>query len=467
MAIQNDLPIIIIDDEENMLTTESLILEMHGFTNVHTLADSRQSQRLLQQYPNAIILLDITMPYLSGIDILSIIQSQFPECTTLMLTGLNDVEMVVKCIKMGAFDYIVKPINQTRLLTCISKALEHRLMQTESHRLAHSLLKHDLHHPENFEHIITHNDGMKDIFRYVEAIAPTHLPLLITGETGVGKELMAEAIHKSSCRKGKFQCVNIAGIDDTLLSDTLFGHDSGAFTSAQHSRKGLIELAEDGSLFLDEIGDLSPESQVKLLRLLQEGTYYRLGSETEMSSNARIITATNRSIDELQHSSNFRRDLFFRLRSHHIHIPPLRERSEDIGVLTDYFIKRVSHMLQKPTPRVPSEFYTILQNYSFPGNIRELEGIIQNAITRHKNGILSTNSIRTLMATSGADMIEKPTSEADTLTFSTPLPDYHQWESYLIHEAYNRAEGNKKLAAEMIGMARQTFRNKVKDYHIE
>ncbi|MDZ7767137.1 MAG: sigma 54-interacting transcriptional regulator [Melioribacteraceae bacterium] len=232
----------------------------------------------------------------------------------------------------------------------------------------------------------------------MEAIAKTNLPVLITGETGTGKELIANAIHKVSGRKGELVPVNVAGVDDNLFSDTLFGHKKGAFTGAEIERKGLIERAEDGTLFLDEIGDLNIESQVKLLRLLQEGQFYPLGSDIAKLSNARIIVATNRSIKSLQSSNTFREDLYYRLRSHHINIPPLRERKKDIPYLIDFFLIRAAKELGKTKPRPPKELYTLLSNYHFPGNIRELEGIIYDAVSLHKSGILFTriNSIKTL-----------------------------------------------------------------------
>ena len=218
---------------------------------------------------------------------------------------------------------------------------------------------------------------MYSIFQYVETIARTALPVMITGETGVGKEMIASAIHKLSGREGAFVPVNIAGLDDHLFSDTLFGHRRGAFTSADSSRKGLIEQASNGTLFLDEIGDLHVESQVKLLRLLQEGKYYPLGADVPKSSNARTVVATNREIQFLRDSESFRNDLYFRLQSHHIHLPPLRERTGDIPLLVAHFLESAAERLDQEIPTPAPELLTLLETYQFPGNVRELQGMVR------------------------------------------------------------------------------------------
>ena len=235
---------------------------------------------------------------------------------------------------------------------------------------------------------------MHATFKYIDAIARNDLPVLITGETGVGKELIAAAIHKLSGREGEFVSVNIAGLDDHLFSDTLFGHRKGAFTGADIPRKGLIERAANGTLFLDEIGDLHVESQVKLLRLLQESSYYALGDDFARLSNARLVFATNRENEFLSNPETFRADLYYRLQPHHIHLPPLRERLADIPMLFVHFLESAAARLEKQTPTPPPELITLLGTYHFPGNIRELEGLIRDAVSQHKSGVLSTASFR-------------------------------------------------------------------------
>jgi transcriptional regulator with PAS, ATPase and Fis domain len=277
----------------------------------------------------------------------------------------------------------------------------------------------------------------------------------------VGKELIAGAIHRASGRRGQFVSANSAGIDDTLFSDTLFGHTVGAFTGAQKTRRGLVERAAHGTLFLDEIGDMRPESQVKLLRLLQERTFYRLGAEAEETSTARIVAATNRRLDDLQHDPAFRKDLFYRLKSHHIHVPPLRERPGDIQLLGEALLARAAARQRKPTPTAPPELFTILVNYDFPGNVRELQGLLFDAVSRHAGGVLSCASIKEAVGLGrGSAASPSPDTRSD-LVFPVPLPTIGQVERALIDEALRRSGGNKKLAAEMIGMARQTLRNRI------
>ena len=300
---------------------------------------------------------------------------------------------------------------------------------------------------------------MYAIFQYVEAIAQTVLPVLITGETGVGKEKIASAIHKLSGRVGAFVPVDIAGLDDHLFSDTLFGHQKGAFTGADSSRKGLIDQASDGTLFLDEIGDLSLESQVRLLRLLQEGKYYPLGEDIPKTSNARMVVATNREIHFLRNSDTFRRDLYFRLQTHHIHLPPLRERAGDIPLLVSHFIEKASKSLGKTISAPPPELFSLLAKHRFPGNVRELEGMVLDAASQHKGGALSIVSFRDKIR-------QKPLASAETvfaeeLSALSKLPSLKAGEQLMIAEALKRANGNQTVAAELLGMSRQALHNRL------
>jgi DNA-binding NtrC family response regulator len=272
-------------------------------------------------------------------------------------------------------------------------------------------------------------------------------------------------VHNASGRTGEFVCVNSAGIDDAMFSDMLFGHASGAYTGAQKDRKGLIDRARNGTLFLDEIGDMKPESQVKLLRLLQEGTFYRLGQETEERTNARIVAATNRSLDELQADPRFRKDLFYRLKAHHVHIPPLRDRMDDVPLLTERFLAQCAQEQGKAKPTAPPELEILLSNYHFPGNVRELRGMVYDAVSRHQGGVLSCTSFKDAIGGkhSGTGGAPKPKAREGGIAFPFPLPTVKEAEYALIREALRRTAGNKTLAAEMIGMARQTFRTKVKE----
>jgi DNA-binding NtrC family response regulator len=461
----NDIPILIVDDEEAILESEALALQINGHSNVITCTDSRKALDILREHPFCLAVLDITMPHMDGIELLSRITENHPDATAIMMTGLNDVDTAVRCLKKGAFDYLLKPIDQDRFVTSIGRALLHKAAHAESMRLAKGVLEDTLAAPEHFRSIVTRERRLINIFKYIEAVAPTSLPVLLTGETGVGKELFANSVHNASGRAGEFVCVNSAGIDDAMFSDMLFGHASGAYTGAQKDRKGLIDRARNGTLFLDEIGDMKPESQVKLLRLLQEGTFYRLGQETEERTNARIVAATNRSLDELQADPRFRKDLFYRLKAHHVHIPPLRDRMDDVPLLTERFLARCAQEQGKPKPTAPPELEILLANYHFPGNVRELRGMVYDAVSRHQGGVLSCASFKEAIGGkhSGAGNAPKPKAREGGIVYPFPLPTAKEAEYALIREALKRTAGNKTLAAEMIGMARQTFRTKVKE----
>jgi DNA-binding NtrC family response regulator len=316
---------------------------------------------------------------------------------------------------------------------------------------------------------------MHGVFRYVEAIAATPLPVLVTGETGVGKELIARAIHSLSGRMGAFVPVNVAGLDDTLFSDALFGHKRGGFTGADRDRSGLIEQAAGGTLFLDEIGDLAAASQVKLLRLLQEGRYYPIGSDLQKASDARVVVATNRDLAAMQEKGEFRRDLYYRLRSHHVHLPPLRRRKEDLPLLVDHFLGKAALLLGRSRPTPPKELVGLLDAYAFPGNVRELEGMIYDAVSRHRSGVLSLESFREKIGPEavaafggGAGPKAGPGGPAADdgrplpIAFGEALPTLPDAERLLIDEALRRAGGNQTTAAKLLGLSRRALNTRLR-----
>ncbi len=461
-------PILLVDDEEHFLLSAELTMSSNGIKNIETCKDSRMVMELLSLKEYALVVLDINMPNVSGVELLPQIVTNFPQMPVVIISAVNDVDSAVFCMKEGAFDYLLKPVNDTRLVTTIKRGLELAEIKNENEMLKQSLFKENLEHPEAFSEIITHCGTMISIFKYIEAIAKTNLPVLINGETGTGKELFAKAIHNASGRKGDLVSVNVAGVDDNFFSDTLFGHKKGAFTGADADRKGLIEKADDGTLFLDEIGDLSIESQVKLLRLLQDGQYYPLGSDIAKLSDARIIVATHRNIKSMQESNTFRQDLYYRLKSHQIIIPPLRERKIDLPYLVDHFITKAANELGKKRPTSPKELYTLLSNYPFPGNVRELEGMIFEAVSLHTSGILSLESIRQKINEYNQDRnisnkIPNPKVRSDELIyFPGRFPTLKEVEESSIEEALKRARGNQTIAAELLGMSRRALNNRLR-----
>lgn len=456
------LPVLLVDDEEQFLLSASLTLSSAGINHVIECSDSRKVMPLLSHREIGAIVLDILMPYVSGCELLEQIVQDFPEIPVVMITALNEVETAVECMNKGAFYYAVKPVDDERLVTLVKLAVEHRALHDQNVRLKQYLLSDELEHPEIFSAIVTQNSAMRAVFQYVEAIAGTALPVLITGETGVGKELIARAVHTLSGRSGAFVPVDVAGVDDSLFSDTLFGHTRGAFTGADRERKGLIEQASGGTLFLDEVGDLSMESQVKLLRLLQEGRYYPVGSDTSKSSDARIVLATHRDVSSMQEAGAFRKDLYYRLQAHHIHLLPLRERRDDIPLLVDHFLQEAAEALGKRKPTYPRELCTLLSTYHFPGNVRELRGMILDALSRHTSGVLSMETFREKLAHRPSGPPSSPVGDVCTpVLFPDPLPALKEAEQLLIAEALRRSGGNQTIAAQMLGLTRRALNNRL------
>ena len=310
-----------------------------------------------------------------------------------------------------------------------------------------------------FAPIVTRDRKMQTIFRYIEVIAPTSQPVLITGETGTGKEQIARALHNASGRGGNFMSVNVAGLDDIMFSDTLFGHCRGSFTGAERVRNGLIETAARGTLFLDEIGDLSVVSQVKLLRLLQENEYYQLGADRPLISTARVVVATNCNLEKSLASGAFRRDLYYRLCSHHIHLPALRERKADIPLLVDSFSREAAQEMSRPFPLSSADTLEALLQYGFPGNIRELKGMISNAVATSPPGALEIPKLKP------SHIISPVIPDAiDFSPLSPPsgrMPTLNEAEEFLIKEALRVSAGNQRSAALMLGISRQALNKRL------
>ncbi len=460
-----DLPVLLVDDEPQFLQSGSFSLRSSGINNVMKCQHSTEVMELLSKQAVSVIVLDILMPNTTGKDLLPQIAKDFPSIPVIMLTALNEVNTAVDCMKNGAFDYLVKPVDKNRLVTSVKRAIEFSEMKNENNRLKEYLLSKKLEKPENFENIITRNSAMYSIFQYIEAIAQTQLPVLITGETGSGKEIISKAVHNASGRKGEFVSINVAGLDDNLFSDTLFGHEKGAFTGADKKRIGLIGKATGGTLFLDEIGDLSIESQVKLLRLLEEHSYYPIGSDTPLPTDARIVVATNVDLGKTQREGKFRSDLFYRLQNHHIEIPSLKKRKEDVQLLVDYFLEDAAKELSKPPITPPPELYILLETYHFPGNIRELKGMVYDAVSRHKGGVLSMETFRERIK---RDKDSSPNGSFSTieqhqknLFFPEQLPTIKEMEKALIDEALNRSKENQTIAAQMLGLTRSALNKRL------
>ena len=458
-------PVMMVDDEAQAITSFEMTLRSANMNNFVRCHDSRDVMPLLSSQEIEVMLLDLRMPHISGEELLPMITADYPEIPVVVVTGSNDVDTAVKCMQHGAFDYILKPVEKSRLIGGVRRAVELRELQRENQLLKAHVLSDKLQKPEAFADIITVSTSMRSIFQYIEAVANSPRPVSITGETGVGKELVAKAVHTLSNREGDFVPVNVAGLDDHVFADTLFGHKKGAFTDAREARAGLIEQAAGGTLFLDEIGDLSTTSQVKLLRLLQEGEFFPLGSDVAKRSDARVVVATNQDLDALQSSGQFRKDLYYRLCDHQIQIPPLRDRREDLPALVAHFLEKASKTLDKKKPTPPLELVTLLSTYHFPGNIRELESMIFDAVSSHASGKLSMDLFKTHISKkhpiSSALSADSSPEKGALISFSHQLPTLKQIEQLLIDEALKRSNGNQSIAALSLGISRQALNKRL------
>jgi DNA-binding NtrC family response regulator len=450
-------PVLLVDDDPQFLLSSGVTLRMAGISPVTTIGDSRQVIPFLEERQVVAVVIDLSMPNLSGRELLALLRERHPELPVIVMTGRNEVDVAVECMRAGAFDYLVKPVEPARFVSCIRRAQEVRSLRAEVDSLKERFLSGRLRNASAFGEIVTQSRKMLAAFQYIEAIAASRHPVLLTGETGTGKELVSRAIHLLSGCGGELIPVNVAGLDDAMFSDTLFGH-----------RKGLISRAAGGTLFLDEIGDLSETSQVKLLRLIEERKYYPLGSDVAKESDARVVCATHRPVEALMKKGGFRRDLYYRLSAHHVHLPPLRERKEDIPPLVDSFLEEAAEAEGKKRPTAPSELYTLLSTYDFPGNVRELRMLVFDAVLRHKGGVLSLDSFRAKIGpgsapppveASGTDPGDPGASDA--FSALPRLPTLKEAEEHLVAEALRRARNNQGIAASLLGITRQALNKRL------
>jgi DNA-binding NtrC family response regulator len=457
--------IVLVDDDVAILAGAAALLESANMGPVLTVASGADLMPLLARQEAAAIVLDLRMPGISGLDLLPEVHREYPDLPVIVMTASTEVETAVSCMKTGAFDYLVKPVEEGRLVSSVRNAIRMHSMSRQLDSMKHSLLSGQLVQGEVFSSIVTVNRRMRSIFQYIEAIVRSREPILISGETGVGKEGIAQVIHRASRCRGELVAVNVAGLDDTVFTDSLFGHRKGAFTGAEGHRDGLIAKAEGGTLFLDEIGDLGKMSQVKLLRLLQEREYHPLGSDIPCQTTARLVMATNQSLRDAMLEGRFRSDLYYRLAVHEIHVPPLRERREDIPLLVNHFLREAANTMGKPVPTIPGELFDLLATYDFPGNIRELRGMVFNAVASHTSRMLSMSAFKQGMRASGrgvatvqhgGDLPRKA-----LVQYADRLPTLRESEEHLVREALQRANDNQGIAASLLGISRQALNRRL------
>jgi DNA-binding NtrC family response regulator len=459
---RSSLPIIVIDDDRHILSMCKHVIALSETRDVVTCHDSREAMRLLHANGAEMVLLDLSMPHVSGQELLPQIAQEFPDVPVVVMTGAeNTVRTAVACMKLGAYDFLVKPVSDELLIATVRRVITFRQLQRESRGLSR-LLDGTIENPEVFEEIVTRNQRMLAILRYVETVADSQCPLLVTGETGTGKELIAKAVHRLSGRsRDKYVVVNVAGLDDHMFSDTLFGHVRGAFTSADQVRPGMVETAGDGTLVLDEIGDLSTGSQVKLLRLLQQQEYFALGDDKPRASRARVIAVSHVDLVKKRDAGAFRQDLYYRLCTHHIHLPPLRERLDDVPLLVETFIEKGARQFKKNKPAVPSELMDLLGSYTYPGNIRELESMVFDAVSTQDAQILSLESFNRYIDSQRVvgDGPQSGPAAATSSVFGAlqTLPTLAQTRQLLIDEAMKRSNGKQTIAARLLGITQQAL----------
>lgn len=455
--------ILLVDDEAAWLRSMRISLASQAqITHVRTCQDSREVLNYLQKDDVGMVLLDLTMPHLSGETVLKMIGEQYPEVIVIVVSGMNQIETAVKCMKQGAFDYLVKTDEAGRIMAVILHAIRLIEMQREHREISRHFFSDTLRSPDAFSEIITVSPAMRSVFLYIEAVAKSTQPLLITGESGVGKGLIARVVHELSGCSGELISVNVGGLDDAMLADTLFGHAKGAFTGADCARSGMIEKAAHGTLFLDEIGDLSNVSQVKLLRFLQEGDYYPLGSDQSKRLRARVVASTHQDLEKRQVQGLMRKDLYYRLRAHHVTIPALRHRREDIAVLFDHFLDEACRELAKPRPKISGRILPILETHDFPGNIRELRSMVFDAVARCGDGTLAIDHFSQLGHPHIQTEVPETINIDDLFDAVKKLPTIHEAVKGLIHAALKRANGNQSLAAHFLGISQPALSKRIR-----
>jgi two-component system, NtrC family, response regulator PilR len=453
--------ILVVDDERSMRELLAIVLKREGH-EVLLAEDGRSAIKVLERETVELLISDVRMPDLSGVEVLAAAQRTNPDIIGIMITAYASTATAVEALRLGAYDYLSKPFNVDELKLKVRKALERKHLQQEN-----TLLKRALQQTHQFSNIIGRSASMQAVFQLIQTIAPTTSTVLVTGESGTGKELVARAIHFNSARKDRpFVALNCGALPETLLESELFGHVRGAFTGADSNKKGLVEVAEKGTIFLDEIGEMSPMMQVKLLRVLQERKFRRLGGTEEIDADIRIIAATNRDLSKLVAEGRFRDDLFYRINVIPVRLPALRERLEDIPLLSEHFLAKYAAQMGRPLSGMSPEAMRRLQAYAWPGNIRELENAIERAVALEAGPVVE--------ATSLPEHVQNGAAPGTVGAADKPLPgsgfdlEKHvaEIEREYIAEALRRAGGVKGRAADLLGMSFRSFRYYMKKYNL-
>jgi len=450
------LKLLFVDDEKVLHTLFSRIMK-NSAIEIKTAFDGLEALSILTTFPADVVVTDLKMPRMDGMSLLKEIQKRYTDIFTILITGYSSIPDAVVSIKTGAYDYLSKPFDFEEIRGLIEKIAHHKSLLEQDFLD----ISKDQRENHRFENIIGRDPSMFEIFRKIEAVAPTDATVLITGETGAGKELVAQAIHYKSLRKeNPFLDLNCGTVNEALMGSELFGHEKGAFTGAATMKKGYFEMADKGTLFLDEIGDIPLPVQVSLLRLLEEGTFQRVGSTRSMKVDVRIVCATNKSLKELVQESRFREDLFYRVNVVPIHIPPLRERSSDIPILVNHFVKKYSARLNKSISAISKTAMERLKTYQWPGNVRELTNVIEFIVIFCKGRTINESDLPALFHSSSS-------SETGDFNIQLSSRSLSQAESTLIETVLTETGWNLKQAANLLDIARGTLYSKIKKYDLK
>jgi DNA-binding NtrC family response regulator len=443
------LTILVADDEKNIREGLREALALDGY-EVLTAADGREAQDIVNRGEVDLLVTDLKMPRLSGEELLKNIASQFPTLPVIILTGHGTIESAVQAMHDGAYDFLTKPVNLDRLSLLARRALASRELA-----LQNRAMQEELERRSGFASIIGRSAEMKQVFEMVRQVAPSRSSVLITGESGSGKEMIAEALHYNSPRKDKaFIKVHCAALTETILESELFGHEKGAFTGAIARKRGRFELAHLGTLFLDEIGEINQNVQIKLLRVLEEKRFERVGGEETIEVDVRLIAATNRDLKEAISRGIFREDLYYRLNVVNIHVPPLRERKEDIPLLAAAFLREFAQENGKAIEGIDAKARLALYNYSWPGNVRQLRNSVESAVVMARAATVTMEDLP-------PNIRGEPGEDSLRLPLGTSLADV---EKEVIRSTLAREAGNKSRTAEILGIGRKTLHRKIEEY---
>jgi len=450
--------ILVVDDERSMQEFLEIMLTKEGY-HVRTAANGQEALALIRKNLFDLAILDIRMPKMDGIATLHHLKEISPDTVVLMITAYASTDTAIQAMKRGAYDYITKPFKVEEIKMTIRKALENKTLQTEN-----VFLRQIVEDKCRLGNIIGNSPKMLKVFDFVKKISPTKTNVLISGDSGTGKELVAKAIHYNSPRRNNpFVILNCGAIPENLLESELFGHMRGAFTGAISNKRGLFEAADGGTLFLDEIGELPLSMQVKLLRVIQDREFTRVGGTEPIRVDVRIVSATNKNIDEAVQTGEFREDLFYRLNVIHLKLPNLRERKDDIPLLARHFLRRFSKELETNIRHITPEAMKRLMNYDYPGNVRELQNIIERAVALESSDVLTTQNLSSYMderrdLTCGEILLEIP---KDGIDLEQVVEDL---EKTLILKALEKTKGIKKRAAELLHINFRSMRYRLEKY---